>query len=84
MEDLPSNVEPFAPKVLARWMIQRHGDWDIEAAMTADRFFESNQNYIAKVGSKLPISLYPYDWSKRLKAEALMITNRMDHDAESV
>lgn len=50
MDDLPSNVEPFAPKVLTQWMIQRHGDWAyIEASATADRFFESNQNYIGKV-----------------------------------
>ena len=50
MDELPSNVEPFAPEVLARWMIQRYGEWaDIEASSIADHFFESGQTHIGNI-----------------------------------
>lgn len=48
--DIPSNVEPFTPEVLARQMIERYGDEaGLQAAMNADHFYEHNQNHIAKI-----------------------------------
>lgn len=48
--NLESNVEPFTPETLARRMIEQYGDEaGLQAAMNADRFYENNQNHIARI-----------------------------------
>jgi hypothetical protein len=49
-DELESNVEPFTAETLARRLIEQYGDQAaIQAALNADRFFEHNQNHIAKI-----------------------------------
>jgi hypothetical protein len=48
--DLPSNVEPFTPEVLARRTIERYGDAaEFHAAMQSDIFEERGNRPVAKI-----------------------------------